>query len=168
MASSTDQRQLPLTAAAALTIVVTTALYWPALSVGFLGDDFMILHRLRGLEHASDVFRFFRGEFFEYYRPLGFVSHAVDWTIAGQNAREFHLTNVLIHLVNTIVVLLIGRSLSARPLAGLLAAALFGLHASNNEAVVWISARFDLLATFFALAALYCMIFVTRGAGLQP
>ena len=66
------------------------------------------------------MIRFFRGEFFEYYRPLGFVSHAIDWAIAGQNARQFHLTNLLIHVVNTILVLLIGRALSPRPLAGLL------------------------------------------------
>ena len=153
-----DRRSL--IAAAGLTIAATLALYWPALGVGFLGDDFMILHRLRGLEGAADVMRFFRGEFFEYYRPLGFVSHAVDWALAGQNARQFHLTNVLIHVLNTLLVLLIGRALSPRPVAGLLAAALFALHASNNEAVVWMSARFDLLATFFSLAALYCM---TRG-----
>ena len=152
-----DGRRLPLAIAAALMVVATIALYWPAIGVGFLGDDFMILHRLRGIERATDAFRFFRGEFFEYYRPLAFVTHAVDWSIAGQNARQFHLTNLLIHLVSTILVLLIGRTLSPRPLAGLLAAALFAFHASNNEAVVWMSARFDLLATCFALAALYCM-----------
>ncbi len=166
--SASDRRRLPLTTAAALTIVATIVLYWPALGAGFVGDDFMILHRVRGLEHAHDVLRFFRGEFFEYYRPLGFVSHALDWTIAGQNAREFHLTNILLHLVNTTLVLLIGRSLSTRPLAGLLAAALFALHASSNEAVVWISARFDLLATCFTLAALYCIIFVTGRATVPP
>ena len=156
--SARDARRLPLSIAAGLTIAVTIALYWPALGVGFLGDDFMILHRLRGIEHAGDVGRFFRGEFFEYYRPLGFVTHAIDWSIAGQNARQFHVTNLLIHIVNTILVLLIGWKLSPRPLAGLLAAALFALHASNNEAVVWMSARFDLLATCFALAALYWMM----------
>jgi hypothetical protein len=153
-----DERQLPLTIAAALMVVATVAVYWPALGASFLGDDFMILHRLRALAHPTDVIRFFRGEFFEYYRPLGFVSHAIDWAIAGQNPRQFHLTNLLIHIVNTILVLLIGRALSPRPLAGLLAAALFALHPSNNEAVVWMSARFDLLATCFALAALYCMM----------
>lgn len=156
--TAADERRLPLTIAAALMVVATGAVYWPALGAGFLGDDFMILHRLRALEHATDVIRFFRGEFFEYYRPLGFVSHAIDWAIAGQNPREFHLTNLAIHIINTILVLLIGRELSPRPLAGLLAAGLFALHASNNEAVVWMSARFDLLATGFALGALYCMI----------
>jgi hypothetical protein len=153
-----DDRRLALAIAAGLTIVVTVALYWPALGVGFLGDDFMILHRLRGLSQPADVLRFFRGEFFEYYRPLAFVSHAIDWARAGQDARAFHFTNILIHAVSTLLVLLIGLRVSSRPLAGLLAAALFALHASNNEAVVWISARFDLLATCFALAALYCMM----------
>jgi hypothetical protein len=153
-----DHRRRLFVIGAGLTIVATIALYWPALGVGFLGDDFMILHRLRGLEHPGNVTRFFRGEFFEYYRPLGFVSHAIDWALAGQNPREFHRTNLVIHLVNTILVLLIGRASSPRPLVGLLAAALFALHASNSEAVVWMSARFDLLATCFAVGALFCMI----------
>jgi hypothetical protein len=124
---SADERQVPLTIAAGLMIVAMLALYWPALGVGFLGDDFMILHRLRGLERAIDVVRFFKGEFFEYYRPLGFVSQAIDWAIAGANARQFHLTNLLIHVVNSILIVLIGRTLSPRPGAGLVAAALYCL-----------------------------------------
>ncbi|HEU4937786.1 MAG TPA: hypothetical protein VFT39_15105 [Vicinamibacterales bacterium] len=157
-ATPASHEQRLLTIAAALMIAATVAVYWPALGAGFLGDDFMILHRLRPIEHATDVSRFFRGEFFEYYRPLGFVSHAIDWAIAGQDPREFHLTNLAIHVINTILVLLIGLKLSPRPLGGLLAAALFALHASNNEAVVWMSARFDLLATCFGLAALVCVM----------
>jgi hypothetical protein len=150
--------RLPLVWTAGLIITVTLAIYWPALGTGFVGDDFMILHRLRAAEGATDVLRFFRAEFFEYYRPLGFISHAADWAIAGQNSRQFHLTNVLIHTVNAVLVLLIGRTLSARWLAGPLAALLFALHPSSSEAVIWISARFDLLATCFALAALYWMV----------
>ncbi len=157
-----------LIAAAGLTVAATLAIYGPAAQVNFLGDDFMILHRVRDLHRAADVLRFFRGEFFEYYRPLGFVSHAIDWAIAGQNPRQFHLTNILIHAVNTIFVLLIGRALSPRPLAGLLAAALFALHASNNEAVVWISARFDLVATCFALGAILWMVRAWPGKRWVP
>src|SRR3954453_4461468 len=104
-------------AAAGLRVLATIALYWPALGAGFVGDDFMILHRLRGLGHAADVVKFFRGEFIEYYRTLAFVSHPIHWAIAGQNGRQFHLTNALTHVVNTILVLLVVRSLSPRPLA---------------------------------------------------
>ena len=154
--------------AAGLIVVITLAVYWPALGSGFVGDDFMILHRLRALAGPADVFRFFRGEFFEYYRPLGFVSHAVDFAIAGQNARQFHLTNLLIHIVNALLVLLIGRSLSPRSLAGPLAAILFALHPSNNEAVIWMSARFDLLATGFGLAAVCWMVRGWIGGAWMP
>jgi hypothetical protein len=160
-AASQDSRVPTMRVALALA-AVTLAVYLPALGSGFVGDDFMILHRLRGLTGPADVLRYFRGEFFEYYRPLGFVTHAVDWAIAGQNARQFHLTNLLLHIINTLLVLCIGRTLSPRSLAGPLAAALFALHASNNEAVVWMSARFDLLATLFALAAVCWMV---RGRG---
>ena len=163
-----DTPRLPLIAAAGLIVAVTLAVYWPALNSGFLGDDFMILHRLRSLAGAADVLRFFRGEFFEYYRPLGFVSHAVDWAIAGQNPRQFHLTNLLIHTVNAVLVLLIGRALSPRSIVGPLAASLFALHASNSEAVIWISARFDLLATCFALAAVCWMVSEWTGRAWMP
>lgn len=143
--------------AAALVVAATVALYWPSLSAGFVGDDFMILHRLRGI-HGADVLRFFRTEFFEYYRPLGFLSHAVDWSIGGTNPLQFHLTNLALHTISAVLVLLIGRALSPQSPAGLIAALLFAIHASNNEAVLWVSARFDLLATCFALAAIYCLL----------
>jgi hypothetical protein len=150
-------------AAAAIVAAATAAVYLPALHAGFVGDDAMILHRLRALAGPADVIRFFRGEFFEYYRPLGFVAHAADWAIAGADPRQFHLTNLLLHIANALLVLLIGMRLAPRSPAGLAAALLFALHASNHEAVVWISARFDLLATFFSLAAIWWM--GRRGAG---
>ncbi len=155
--------RLPSAGVAGLIAVITVGIYWRALDAGFVGDDFMILHRLRALADAGDVFRFFRGEFFEYYRPLGFVSHAIDWAIAGQHARQFHLTNIVIHTANAVLLLLIGRALSPQSLAGPVAALLFALHASNTEAVIWMSARFDLLAACFGLAAVCWM--VRGGAG---
>jgi len=60
------------------------------------------------------------------------------------------------------------RSLSPESPAGLIAALLFATHASNNEAVLWVSARFDLLATAFALAAIYCLVRGGRVEGLGP
>jgi hypothetical protein len=58
--------------------------------------------------------------------------------------------------------------LSPRSLAGPLAAILFALHPSNNEAVVWMSARFDLLATCLGLAAVCWMVRGWTGAAWVP
>src|SRR5688572_11169186 len=143
-------------------MVATAFVYWPALAAGFVGDDFMILHRLRSVSDAGDALRFFRDEFFGYYRPLAFVSHSFDWLVAGAVPRQFHVTNLVLHLANTSLVSLIanaaaiaGEDSRGRLIAGTIAALLFGLHASNHEAVIWMSARFDLLATFWSLAALW-------------
>ena len=165
-----------LAAASAVVGAVALAIYWPALHAGLVGDDFMILHRLRQVSGAADVLRFFRGEFFEYYRPLGFVSHAVNWLAAGYDARAYHFTNLLLHTINSVLVLAVGWTMAGYGMRGtrwgaqgaaidpfgpLLGALLFALHPSNHEAVVWISARFDLLAATFALAA---VLFMIRGA----
>ena len=69
--------------AAVLAAGAGVAVYWGALSAGFVGDDFMILHRLR---EGGSLLRFFHGEFFDYYRPLGFVAHAIDYRMAGASA----------------------------------------------------------------------------------
>jgi hypothetical protein len=145
-------------AAATIVAVAAVAVYWGALSSGFVGDDFMILHRLREAGGLPGAGRFFRGEFFEYYRPMGFVLHAADWSAAGPDPWHFHLTNVLIHALNSVLVFLIARELSPKTIAAPLAGLLFALHASNHEAVVWISARFDLLATAFSLAAIWLTV----------
>jgi len=184
-------------ASAAVVVLIALALYWPALGAGFVGDDFMILHRLGRVEEFAEALRFFRGEFFEYYRPLGFLSHAIDWTIAGADARQFHRTNLLLHAINGLLVFGIAHALAARAgvqtadgraagttvreqrpsiagrpqswaIAGPIAALLFVLHASSHEAVVWISARFDLLATAWALAAVWWMVSGAPGSRWGP
>ena len=138
---------------AALAAAVAAMAYLPALTVGFTSDDFFILDRVRaqgGLQHALAYFE--RG-FFDYYRPLAFVSHAVDWRLWGPHAIGFHLTNVVLHAAATALVFAIGRRILDRS-AALAAALLFGLHPASHEAVYWIAARFDLLATTFMLASL--------------
>ena len=148
--------------------IVSVGLYWPARGAGFVGDDFMILHRLQGLTAPGDLLPFFRAEFFQYYRPLGFVSHALDWLAAGADPGRFHLTNIFLHAINAAFVLLVAQALSPRSLAGPLAALLFAVHASNHEAVVWVSARFDLLATAFGLAAVCWMVRAWPGSRWAP
>ena len=158
-AAAPDLTRLTMAAVAAVTLLT----YAGALTTGFTADDFFILARLKaanGLQHAAS---YFRAGFFEYYRPLAFVSHALDWTLWGTEAFGFHLTNVLLHTGSTVLVWALGRRLldGAAPVA---AALLFALHPGSHEAVYWIAARFDLLATFFTLLALLCLSGRTLGA----
>jgi hypothetical protein len=151
-AAAPDRTRLTLAAIAAVTLLT----YAAALTAGFTADDFFILARLKaanGLQHATS---YFRAGFFDYYRPVAFISHAVDWTLWGAEAFGFHLTNVLLHTGSTVLVWALGRRLLDGA-AAVAAALLFALHPGSHEAVYWIAARFDLLATFFTLLALLCL-----------
>jgi hypothetical protein len=133
---------------------ITLAVYASGLRLWFVGDDFLILRlieRTNGLGHAAS---YFRVNFFGFYRPLAFLSQAFDWSLWGENAVGFHLTNLLLHVATSLFVFGIARRLLG-PWAALAAALLFSLHASNEEAVFWVSARFDLLATFWMAAGLW-------------
>lgn len=129
--------------------------YVPAVvaGLGFVSDDFMILQRVRDAGGLTGAASFFGQSYYDYYRPLGFVSFAADWTLWRNWPAAYHATSILLHLLNAILVFLLARRLVEEQTAAV-AAAIFGLHVVNQEAVFWVSARFDLLATAGALAVL--------------
>jgi hypothetical protein len=129
--------------------------YLPAVlaGFGFVSDDFMILQRIRAADGLRGAAHFFSQSFYDYYRPAGFISFALDWTIWGAMPAGYHATSILLHLLNAGLVFLLARRLLSAEMA-VLAAALFGLHIVNQEAVYWAAARFDLLATAGGLAVL--------------
>jgi hypothetical protein len=149
----------------ALLIVFVALVYWRAPLLGFAGDDALVLYhlkRLGGLAHAG---AFFTGlDFFSYYRPLGFLDFAIDLALFGARPAGFHAANVALHALNAVLVFIVARRLLPAPAAAL-AAVLFAAHPSNQEAVYWISARFDLLATCGVLVTL---ILATRGGLAWP
>jgi hypothetical protein len=139
----------PASAAALVLLGLAVLLaYLPAViaGVGFVSDDFMILERVRAADGLRGATRFFGQSFYDYYRPAGFVSFAIDWALWGARPAGYHVTSILLHLLNTWLVFALARRLLSVEMA-VLAAALFALHVVNQEAVYWISARFDLLAT---------------------
>ena len=150
-------------ATAGLVGVVAILAYWPALRVGFTSDDFFILARLKEFGGLSHPLAYFSASgFFEYYRPLTFLSHAVDWQFWGMNPLGYHITNIALHAGSSVLVCLLGYRLGGRT-TGIIAGALFALHPAGQEAVYWISARFDLLATGLALASL--LLYSSDGRG---
>ena len=136
--------------------ILAIAAYLPVLGTGFSSDDFFILSRVRALNGLEHPLAYFQFGFFDYYRPLVFLSHALDWEIWGLDPFGFHLRSLVLHTGCSILVLLIGRRFLSSPMAAV-AAALFALHPASHETVYWMAARFDLMATFFTLAALWCL-----------
>lgn len=93
------------------------------------------------------------GERHNYWRPIFSISLALDYSLWGLNPLGFHLTNVLLHAMNTVLLYLLGKKLQGKTYA-LFGALLFALHPIQAHAVNVISTRADLLAVFFSLLSL--------------
>lgn len=89
-----------------------------------------------------------------YYRPLTTLTLRADYAMAGVDARSFHVSNLLVHLLATLALALVAQRMGAGAIAALLAAAVWSLHPRTTEAVAWISGRGDLLAGLMAIVAM--------------
>lgn len=154
----------------------------PSLSGGFLdGDDLQLIrdHVLinhPSIRHALALFRPDANR--DLYQPIPLVSfaanfavvHAVGLTAESEGPRAgawlFHLTNVVLHAVNAVLVWWLVTRLSTRRSVAIVAALIFALHPLNAEAVCWLSGRMMLLSTLFALAAIITFdAYLTRRHG---
>jgi len=88
------------------------------------------------------------------WHPLTWLSHALDYEVFGSQPYGHHLTSVLLHAVNGMLLYLLLRRATAALGKSLLVAALFAIHPFNVESVVWVAERKNLLSTFFFLLAL--------------
>ncbi len=93
-----------------------------------------------------------------FFRPMGYLSYAIDGTWAGLSPTAWRASNLLFHIANTLMVYALCRRLEFPRAAAFFGALLFGIHASRPEAVTWVAARFDLLSVFFGLACLLCIL----------
>ncbi len=126
--------------------------YFQVMSVGFLADDFTILH---ALEYAkiSDI-----GSGGVYFRPFAFASFALDRLVFGDCALCFHTVNVALHFVASLGVAALTRMLIKQPFAGLTAGLIFALHPAHVEAVSWIAGRYDVLCAALLIWSFVCYI----------
>jgi hypothetical protein len=100
-------------------------------------------------------------------RPLVNASYAVDRAIWGSRTFGFHLTNVLLHMLNVGLLFVLASRL-AGPLAGFAAAALLAVHPMMTEAVGYISGRSEVLcASFFMLAVMAGDRWLRRGGAIR-
>ncbi len=88
------------------------------------------------------------------WHPLTWMSLMLDYQLYGLQPWGFHLTNLLLHVVNTLLLFTLLRRLSLAWGPALFVAAVFGVHPLHVESVAWITERKDVLSTLFGLLAL--------------
>ncbi len=107
------------------------------------------------------------------WHPLTWISYSLDYAAWGLNPLGYHLTNIILHAVNTFVVVLLAikvfdafkeRAITNEQspflnertilLAAGTAGLLFGLHPVHVESVAWVAERKDLLCALFFLLSI--------------
>lgn len=145
-----------------LLLLLLPAAYLWTLTFPLISDDFFHLNLALHFDRQRFIQIFTVAEPDRFFRPLGYLSYALDVLWAGRSPALWHLSALLLHFVNCGLVYLLARRLRLNTLFAVTAALLFGLHGTRPEAVTWVASRFDLLATFFTLATLYLYLEPSR------
>ncbi len=93
----------------------------------------------------------FNNRYRSNWHPLTWLSHMLDCTIFGLDPRGHHLTNVILHVANTLLVFGVLCYVTGGMWQSAFVAALFGVHPLHVESVAWVAERKDVLGAFFWL-----------------
>jgi hypothetical protein len=153
--------------------LVALLLCLPLFGGGFLSDDYSLIHMFDDARDAGALVQAV-GEMFvrgvgppsNQYRPLVMATLALNGVVSGAEPFGWHFVNILLHVANAALVALLAlqvvpeRTRSAR-FAAMMAGCLFALFPPGIEAVAWVAARYDGMATFWILAA-NCLFLKSR------
>lgn len=100
------------------------------------------------------------------WHPLTWMSHALDYQLYGLHAGGHHVTSLLLHVANAVLLCLLLLRVTGAKWRSFLVAALFAIHPLNVESVAWVAERKSLLCTFFFLLALGAYGWYSRQPGV--
>ena len=136
-------------------------LYWPVLGYEFVNWDdpwYVINNPLIRSWHPSNLFQIATQVAIKNYAPVTMFSYLVDHTLWGLRPGGYHLTNLLLHTVNAVLVYFLITEISRSRFVGWVSAALFAVHPVQIETVAWVASRKGLLSGAFILASLICWL----------
>ena len=115
------------------------------------------IHVQQGLTPANLVWAFTSLSESNWH-PLTWLSHMLDVELYGLDPGGHHLSNVLLHIANTLLLFGLLRSSTGALFRSAAVAALFAIHPLHVESVAWVAERKDVLCGFFWLLAMwsYC------------
>jgi tetratricopeptide (TPR) repeat protein len=96
------------------------------------------------------------------WHPLVWLSHMADCQLYGLNPSGHHLTNLLLHLANAILLFHVLQQMTGALWRSWLVAALFATHPLNIESVAWIAERKNVLSTLFWLLTMWAYLLYAR------
>jgi Flp pilus assembly protein TadD len=165
--------------------MATLLVYWQVRNHDFVNlDDNLYVTKNRHVQAGftrEGILWAFTSTQASNWHPLTWLSHMLDYTFFGLEARGHHLTNMLLHVINSVFLFLLFSRMTGAFWQSGFVAALFALHPLHVESVAWISERKDVLSTLFWIltmwayvryvaspgAGRYLLVFLLLGLGLM-
>jgi tetratricopeptide (TPR) repeat protein len=155
-ADAAERRTRPI---AVLLALATLLAYWPVVHCGYLNldDDLYVTANPAiwgGLTFAGARWAL-TATHAGLWHPLTWLSHMLDVQLYGANPAGHHATNLLLHVANVVVLLLVLVRTTGALWPSAAVAALFALHPLRVESVAWVAERKDLLSGLFGLTTIW-------------
>jgi Tfp pilus assembly protein PilF len=142
-----------------LLLVCTLSIYWQLINHDFINfdDDQYVTENaqvqygltLQGLQWA------FTTTYTTNWHPLTWLSHMLDVELYDMNPAGHHMTGLLLHLLNTLLLFLLLKKLTGLHWRSAFVAMLFAIHPLHVESVAWVAERKDVLSTFFWMLTIW-------------
>ena len=139
---------------AALVALAAGAVYAHTLGYQFVYDDMWVIVKNERVHALASWREILVGPWWPQglYRPLTSLTYAADWTLGGGSPVLFHVNNVLLHALASVLVYALAARLLGSP-AALAAGLFFAVHPVHVEAVANLVGRAEILAALFGVAA---------------
>ena len=140
-------------------VISTLVVYWQVNNYEFVGydDDRYLTENVRVKNGLSldNIIWAFKTTTVSNWHPLTWLSHMADVELYGMNAGAHHMTSVLFHIVNSLLLFFVLRKMTGSLWQSGFVAALFALHPLHVESVAWVAERKDVLSAFFWMLTLF-------------
>lgn len=139
-------------------LAVTLTVYFPVVDHTFVNFDDPVYvvnnsHIASGLTWEAIAWSF--STFYQFnWHPLTWLSHALDMQMFQLHAGGHHVSNLLLHALNVLLLYVLLLIATRRVGRSAMVAGLFALHPVNVESIAWIAERKNLLSMFFFLLGL--------------
>lgn len=97
------------------------------------------------------------------WHPLTLLSHALDCEWHSLNPYGHHLTSLLLHVANSVLVFVVLKRMTGSSWSSFAVAVLFGLHPAHVESVAWVAERKDVLSGFFWMLSIWAYVEFVKG-----
>ncbi len=154
-----------------LLALITVAVYLPVIELSFVtfDDTHYVTNNPKvqaGLSWDSIRWAFTRAHAANWH-PLTWLSHMLDCELYGLKPAGHHLTNLLLHTANTLLLFGLLKRLTGAFWRSALVAALFALHPLHVESVAWVAERKDVLSTLFFMLTLWAYVLYAGGRSVN-